>query len=839
MSVAATRVLALPAGQRPVDLTGWASWLRAHLDPGWRPTEWNAQHWLFTGDLDSPRTSSWKCSTRACPAAIATRGTRCRSCAKQFAASGLSEQEFAATFIPQVTRRLGVPPGPCAVVRDGVRCARVRHCRDLCMTHASRWHAYRAGHPEADQARWLASETVRPYGPLPDCAVPGCERDQAQRSTGLCTLHRDQWKAHPARHPSPDLAAWIGRQAPYLAMNQFSLAPAGPLLRLELLYGLQQRDARGGRIDPLAVRLAVRELCDRDSLVPDAAQLSAHARTMIASSNTAGLVREIAWTVGVGFDLSRGVEPADKHTWDLVAVGVSSAWSVTGRRRHAGSVDFNQLVQPWLRDLAWQWARVTRPNNTVLGRRLKACQIAATALAQRPGGGMDPRTLGFADMTAIVDAFRCLCGRDRSPMGNKHRRDLLGGFFAVLDFGRSAGLLDAMPASFTRHSSHRILVEDANEDDTGKAIPEYVIGQLDLHLDLLGRDFSYGVLAAEDVQAMFHTAYVVLRDTGRRPLEVCSLPLDCLETLDGDHNLVWDNHKGRRNRRRLPVIGHTARAIISWRERRSSLDVPARSSGYLFPAITDDAGYPHLNPANLSRAIRVWVTSIPAINSDAPASDGCPQPFDRMLIYPYAFRHSYAQRHADAGVPVDVLKDLMDHKSAQTTMGYYTVSLKRKREAVKRMNLHVVDRAGQPAPFVSATAYEARSVAVPFGNCTEPSNVKAGGQACPIRFQCAGCGFYRPDPSYLPAIEDHIRSLKADRETAQAIEADEFVIRNLTDQITAFTDAADRMRQHLHQLPQVERAEIEEASKILRRHRAAQGRTVLPLTVTSSTQPTS
>ncbi len=424
-------------------------------------------------------------------------------------------------------------------------------------------------------------------------------------------------------------------------------------------------------------------------------------------------------------------------------------------------------------------------------------------------------------------------------MGGWCNESLLGGFFAVLDFGRSAGLLDAMPASFTRHSSHRILVEDANEDDTGKAIPEYVIGQLDLHLDLLGRDFSYGVLAAEDVQAMFHTAYVVLRDTGRRPLEVCSLPLDCLETLDGDHNLVWDNHKGRRNRRRLPVIGHTARAIISWRERRSSLDVPARSSGYLFPAITDDAGYPHLNPANLSRAIRVWVTSIPAINSDAPASDGCPQPFDRMLIYPYAFRHSYAQRHADAGVPVDVLKDLMDHKSAQTTMGYYTVSLKRKREAVKRMNLHVVDRAGQPAPFVSATAYEARSVAVPFGNCTEPSNVKAGGQACPIRFQCAGCGFYRPDPSYLPAIEDHIRSLKADRETAQAIEADEFVIRNLTDQITAFTDAADRMRQHLHQLPQVERAEIEEASKILRRHRAAQGRTVLPLTVTSSTQPTS
>lgn len=46
---------------------------------------------------------------------------------------------------------------------------------------------------------------------------------------------------------------------------------------------------------------------------------------------------------------------------------------------------------------------------------------------------------------------------------------------------------------------------------------------------------------------------------------------------------------------------------------------------------------------------------------------------------------------------------------------------------------------------------------VPFDGCTEKTNVKASGKACPIRFQCAGCTFYRPDPFYLPALEDHIR----------------------------------------------------------------------------------
>src|SRR6202011_3647663 len=101
-----------------------------------------------------------------------------------------------------------------------------------------------------------------------------------------------------------------------------------------------------------------------------------------------------------------------------------------------------------------------------------------------------------------------------------------------------------------------------------------------------------------------------------------------------------------------------------------------------------------------------------------------------------AYRHSYAQRHADAGVPVDVLRELMDHRSVQTTMGYYHISLHRKREAIRAVGSLAVDAGGNPAPFTNPVAWERGSVSVPFGNCTEPSNVKAGGGSCPIRFQC-------------------------------------------------------------------------------------------------------
>jgi hypothetical protein len=55
-------------------------------------------------------------------------------------------------------------------------------------------------------------------------------------------------------------------------------------------------------------------------------------------------------------------------------------------------------------------------------------------------------------------------------------------------------------------------------------------------------------------------------------------------------------------------------------------------------------------------------------------------------------------------------------------------------------------------------------VAVPFGICTEPTNVKAGGQACPYKFTCLGCGHFRSDASYLPELKSYLQQLLADRE---------------------------------------------------------------------------
>ncbi len=139
-----------------------------------------------------------------------------------------------------------------------------------------------------------------------------------------------------------------------------------------------------------------------------------------------------------------------------------------------------------------------------------------------------------------------------------------------------------------------------------------------------------------------------------------------------------------------------------------------------------------------------------------------------------------------------------------------------------------IDRHGNPDPVKDAVAYQRQSVSVPFGNCIEPSNVKAGGQHCPIRYQCSGCGFYRPDPSYLTAIGDHITSLRSDLEIASAADNADWVLTNLRQQIDSFTAVADQLRATLTTLPASEQEAVLLASHVLRRARAAEP---LPLTV--------
>jgi hypothetical protein len=206
--------------------------------------------------------------------------------------------------------------------------------------------------------------------------------------------------------------------------------------------------------------------------------------------------------------------------------------------------------------------------------------------------------------------------------------------------------------------------------------------------------------------------------------------------------------------------------------------------------------------------------------------------FDTSRIVPYAYRHTYAQRHADADVPIDVLAEVLDHRNLDVTRGYYRVGGDRRRAAVDTVTAMSFDRHGNriwrdAANLLNSehARYAVGEVAVPYGRCTEPSNVQAGGGACPVRFRCAGCDHFRTDVSYLPDLTVYLDDLLRTRERlAAAIDGVEEWARADTtpsqQEIIRIRRLITGINGDLNQASTAERASIEEAVTVMRRHRA-------------------
>jgi hypothetical protein len=204
----------------------------------------------------------------------------------------------------------------------------------------------------------------------------------------------------------------------------------------------------------------------------------------------------------------------------------------------------------------------------------------------------------------------------------------------------------------------------------------------------------------------------------------------------------------------------------------------------------------------------------------------------------YSFRHCYAQRHADAGAPVEVLAILMGHKQVTTTQIYYRVTQRRKRKAVDLLAALQVDRHGERSrPSLERLLETGHvrdavgQVAVPFGICAEPTNVAARGQACPFRHQCFGCTHFRSDPSFLPELRAYLSRLLADGERlrAAAPELEDWARKQAipaAEELNAVRRVIERCQALIDDLAEGQRAEIEQAVSVLRRGRAQLDTTV-------------
>ena len=179
-----------------------------------------------------------------------------------------------------------------------------------------------------------------------------------------------------------------------------------------------------------------------------------------------------------------------------------------------------------------------------------------------------------------------------------------------------------------------------------------------------------------------------------------------------------------------------------------------------------------------------------------------------------------------------MLRDLMNHRNITATLGYYRIGEDRRREAVDRVAALQFDRHGnriwrdvKMLLDAEHARYAIGEVAVPYGRCAEPSNVAAGGGACPIRFRCAGCDHFRTDVSYLPDLTAYLDDLLRSREhLAAAIDGvDEWARADATpsqEEITRIRRLINRIKGDLAELGASEQTSLDEAITVLRRHRA-------------------
>lgn len=786
--------------------------LRSRLDAGWRASQWDAFNHLLRVDPADRRAALSACRVSGCAKTTRSSHGLCSVCRRQFVASGSDDVEAWLGTAERTGRQRGLQ-GPddlrCEVTRDDERCERTAARSDslLCNLHDVSWRAFqRQG--GTDRVAWLA--TVTPMPRLPDCLVGPCALQSETRV--LCRSHYRRWYA--AGQPE-DVDAWAASQEPIHDGVTLWLGGLPALVVSEILYVLQKRDAEGNRFDVEPARTVARAVRQAavTSLVDLPGPFSGSARPWFKYAV------DTLTVLYADAEVERR-----KDIWDLRVLNLA-AGRETGTKPLL--VDFTPIRQRWLRDLAKRWidtGSVNRADNVRIS--ITAISHLSDAIALGPGAH-DSTLLSRSEIDTFMDLVGGLTQSDGAALSNSTKGRYVTAAKLFLAHARNDDWLDHVPKGFAFNADDKFdRSEDYDEDDlVGRAVPEHVIAQLDNYVDLLDIGREIRPLGMALSCRLRRLAYRLLRDTGRRVSDLAALRLDCTEKKDDGWNLVYTNVKARRRGRRLPIDESLATEIIEVGNLvAAAFPHTTRDGLWLFPRpVRNPDGKVHIAASGLADWISRWVAAIPegAILNDYPDEKGKVQPFDRTLIYPHAFRHAYAQRHADAGTSVDILRQLMDHRSVETTMIYYTVSQERRRAAVETVATLRLDRTGQRVGAVSVLAYEVQSVAVPYGNCQEPSNVAAGGKACPLRFQCAGCAHYRPDPSFLPAIEEHIHELLQNRETAIATGAADWVVDGLEQEIAAYRNISAKMLTDLADLSEEERSAIEQASTILRRARAA------------------
>lgn len=713
--------------------------------------------------------------------------------------------------------------GLCSVTRDGVRCQWHANSHGLCKRHNDMVRARTKG---GRRTRVEAIKLLDPLPRPPDCLVAACDRPSEYAGVELCAAHLCRWQRLQQSGQTILFDEFCSTTNQVTDSRVVVFAGLQRRVARQILFGVYTRSRRGSRTRTQHLQQVVDYV--RRMQVSDLREVTDTPRPDIWPASTVRpLLNTILKAVEYG-DLS----PEDfQHAdlWPGAVFGLNS------------QVDFRGITQPWLREItrSWCWDNLHRFGDfTTFIKLVNELQYFSDYLSDKaPAGGnniseLDRSTVsGFAAFVAEQARTGAPRARNKLHRGGKNLKFTwnkglqIGCLLAVqrvLRYGRETDQMEQFSGSFMITDDLLPRRSHPHDPESGRALPVDIVRQL---------------FAPENIAALtaMNIAYPrllrILAETGRRPSEITALRYNCLDHGPGGPFLLYTETKVTGGvERKLPVLEVVVDAVREQQDHvRTCFPHTAAVDLSLFPRKTMNGhGIHGTATETFGHTLSKWLRALRQLDSAEIGPQGHPVPYDRSLISAYSFRHTYAQRHADAGTPPDVLKELMGHESIMTTMGYYRITQKRRREAAELVGNLVISGAHLSITAMTTShrlANEHATIAVPFGKCSNPQNVAAEGHGCPIRHRCFGCGSFSSDPSYLPEMRRRLLDLKAIRARIDAFAgAEEWAKRDARPTDEEIEAIEKRIRSEEDKLALAtpeQRTLIEDASTTLRKARAA------------------
>ncbi len=629
----------------------------------------------------------------------------------------------------------------------------------LCSGHFQRWD--RSGRPDLES--WRAdAPAVRAPEKGAHCRIAQCEL-WPHGASGLCRAHQATWRANGR----PDIDEFVLGFEPRTATADETIELQGlsAQLKLEIQYALQsRRDDRAGKIAPAVVRrtvaflaaTSVRSLLDRTE-----GQWRTHARHKCPKD--AAVARLVAYAHRKLSDL------ADAEGWE--AEFPRDVWLLRRLGRPGNeTLSFEQICQPWLRDLAKRWVRgrLSGELNLETVRRGLRSLHRFSAFCARVG----------VDSLAEVD--RCTLERYLADLhaewaGRQRHNDHIGQLNNFFHSIRQHRWDETLPADAL------IFADDYPKRTTlaPRALAEAVMAQVEQPDNLERWD-----------NPAFRLVTLILIRCGLRVSDALRLRIDCIVTdAEGAPYLRYVNHKMKREA--LVPIDEEIREEITARRGNGG------AGPWLFPRPTKNPDGRFPSAATTYRAaLYRWLQCC-----DVRDEHGKP-----VHLTPHQWRHTLGTRLINRDVPQEVVRRILDHDSAEMTAHYarlHDTTVRRHWEAARKVDITgktvLIDKDETLSDAAWAKQRLGRATQVlPNGFCGLPVQ-----KACPHANACLTCPMFLTTVEFLPhhrrQREEVVRLVKTAeaRRQMRLVEMNRQVLTNLDHIISGLeeditgTEAAD------------------------------------------------